>query len=132
MAAFRETAFQDRLKSQQTARQAMLERYRSRPSEDDPAVAERLAQRQAVVAAREARRAEKEAAKAAERARLEEERRLREEEEARLEALRLAEEEERLAKERAEAEARNSQIAMLLAQQKAARDARYAARKARR
>lgn len=110
--------FAQRANSSAEAKKALLERFRAKAN--DPAVAEKQAERIAVARARAERQAERDAAKraleaekAAERARLEAEK----------EAERAAQEEQaRLAEE---------QKAALLAAQKAARDERYAKRKAR-
>ena len=117
MAAFKGSKFQDRAAAAADAKKALLEAFKNRPGPDDPAVQARMAERRAINEAREAR--------AIERARLkaEEEARLRAEEEAR----KIAEAEE-AARKAAEAAARDEQIR---AERKAARDARYAARKAR-
>ncbi|MBK1659031.1 DUF6481 family protein [Paracraurococcus ruber] len=128
---FQPNNFNDRLSAQAKARQAALEKFRSRPRPDDPAVLERQAQMKAVAEAREARAAERKAAREAEAARLAAEA-----------AARAVEERARAAEEaaRAVAEANRVQILedekkaralALAAEQKAARDARYAARKAR-
>jgi hypothetical protein len=109
--------FGDRMEAAAKAREAALEKFRARPSPDDPAIAAKKAEREAIVRAREARQAEKEAAKAAETA-------ARAEQEA-LDRAAKAEREEREAVERIEREA------ALEIEKKAARDARYAARKAR-
>lgn len=111
----------DRLSSAQQAKQALLAKFRQAAA--DPAVAERAAARSAVIAARQVREAEKEkrlAAEAAERERL-----------AELERIAQAEAAAQAAAEAAERERQEAEAALaLLAQQKAARDARYAARKA--
>jgi len=131
LARFKEQDFSDRQKAANEAKQAMLERFKSKPAEDDPTVQARKAERQAIVEARAKREEEK--------ARLKQEREEREvaerasREAAEAEALRAAEEEaQRDAVAKAEAE--KDQIARLLADEvdrKAKRDARYAARKAR-
>ena len=110
MTAYKDKDFGERLSAAAAARKATLERFRAKPGPDDPAVAERRAARQALVVAREARVAEREAARKAEAAR---------------EAAREAE----AARQAAEQTDRD---AALEAERKAARDARYAARKARR
>jgi hypothetical protein len=118
MGAFKEDRFSDRLKSAGEARKAMLARFQERPAADDPALAARRAEREAISTARAVRLAEREAVRHAEVARVETERvRLREQAAA------------DQARDAAEAQAR---AAKLQADQKAARDARYAARKARR
>ncbi len=107
------TNFDDRLSAAAAAKQALLERFRSRPSPDDPAEIARQQALKAVSDARDARAAERKAAKEAEAARIAaEEAALRQQ--AQLAAAQ--------AKARAAAEE---------AERKAARDARYAARKAR-
>ena len=107
------TNFDDRLSAAAAAKQALLERFRSRPSVGDPAWIEQQAALKAIADAREARAAERRAAKEAEAARIA----------AEIAARQTA---EKLAA--AEAKAR---AAALEAERKAARDARYAARKAR-
>ena len=116
--------FGDRLSAGAKARAERLERARARLKANEETAAERQQARQKLVADRDARQAARAAAK-------------REEAE-RLEAQRKADEEVRLAAERAEAEAReqkkreeSAKLAQILVDQKAARDARYAARKAR-
>lgn len=117
MRSFKEQGFNDRLAAAAKARQALVEKYKSRPGEDDPEIIKLREQQKAVAEARAAREAEK-----AERKRIEAEER------AAKEAAEKAER-ERLAKRAAiDAVIRGEQIA---AEQKAKRDARYAARKAR-
>jgi Family of unknown function (DUF6481) len=113
MSGFKEPGFADRQKAAQQARQSLLKKFREQPGPDDPEVARRRAEREAIVANRERMKQEREAAKA--------EQQRREEEAAAAEAARIAREKE-------EEDARQ---AALLADQKARRDARYAARKAR-
>jgi hypothetical protein len=57
--------FQDRQQASQDAKAKMLERFKSRPAEDDPNIARLRAERQAVTEARKAREAEKEAVREA-------------------------------------------------------------------
>ena len=97
MSGFKEPGFTDRQKAAQNAKQSLLNKFRAQPGPDDPEVAKRRAEREAVAAKREAVRQAREAEKA--------EQKRREEEAARLAAME--------------------------ADQKAKRDARYAARKAR-
>ncbi|GEO99817.1 DUF6481 family protein [Methylobacterium haplocladii] len=106
----------DRLSAQQKAREAMVERFRKRPAADDPAVIARNAERKAIAEAREARAEERELARIAE-----EERKAAE-----IEAARQAE----IARKAAEVEAAAERAREAQAAQKAERDARYAARKA--
>ena len=110
MAAYKDKGFSERLSTAADARKAMLERVRAKPGPDDPAVVERRAARQAISVAREARVAERKAAREAEVAH---------------QAAREAE----AARQAAEQADRDK---ALEAERKAVRDARYAARKARR
>jgi flagellar biosynthesis/type III secretory pathway protein FliH len=117
MKGFKEKTFADRLQEAANARKAALERFRSRPSLDDPEVVKRREERMRIAALREerlaARKAEKEAEAAAR---------------AEQEAIERA---EREARERREAVEKLIRDAAEAAERKAARDARYAARKAR-
>jgi hypothetical protein len=114
MSAFKKSDdFSERLSTAAKAKQASLEKFRARPRADDPAVAEQQAARLATSQARDVRRA----TRAAETVRLQSE------------AIRQAAEEEvRKATEEAEQAAHE---VTLQGERKAARDARYAARKAR-
>jgi hypothetical protein len=97
----------DRLEASQKAKQALLEKFRSRPGADDPEFQKRQAERQAIAAARAEREAAKEAVRRAEAERL------AAEEAARKEAERIAAEEaelKRLEEEEARAKARPKQI----------------------
>jgi len=124
MRGFKEKGFNDRLEAAAKAKQAQLERARAKSPQNDPEFAKRQAERKKLAEEREARIAARAAEKAAE-AQREAERRAAEEA-ARIEAERLAaEERERLKREEAD------KLVQLLAEQKAARDARYAARKTR-
>ena len=118
MAAFKGSTFKDRAEAAAQAKKVLLESFKARTPVDDPGLLARQAARSEVVKAREAR--------ASERARIKEEDETRRkiEEEARLKF--EAEEAERKA---AESAARDEQIRN---ERKAARDERYAARKARR
>jgi hypothetical protein len=126
MSIFNANSFADRQTAAAKARKAQAEKFLARSKYDpsDPAIAEREAKRRAILEAREERAAErqkqKEAAEAARLAKLEEERLAREEQ------LRL----EAIAREIAEQERREREAA-LEAERKLERDARYAARKAR-
>jgi Family of unknown function (DUF6481) len=117
MSGYTNKNFSERLSTAAEARKAMLDKFRARPTADDPAVVARQEARQAISDARQARTAEKEAARRAEEAREAAERSARE----------AAEQEQRL-REAAELAERE---AALETERKAARDARYAARKAR-
>jgi hypothetical protein len=128
MAGYKGADFNDRMTAAADAKKALMEKFRAKPAPDDPTVLARQAARQEILRQREIRQAEREIARQAELVR-----------QAELEAARLAAEtareaerqaqiaeEARLAAEKAAAEKE------LEAQRKAARDARYAARKARR
>ena len=119
-----EPSFANRLSTAAKAKQAQLENARASNPANDPGFAERQAARHALSVAREARVSERKAAKLAEKTRKAEERAA--EETAR--AIALNAEQERLKAEIAEQERRKI---VLEAERKAARDARYAARKAR-
>lgn len=119
-----DNGFADRRKAAAEAKQQLLKKFISAPKADDPALAAKLAERQANAAAREARRAERELLKQQENEK------------------KLAEAAERAAAAEAEAkaeaqareQAEHDRIARLLADEaarKAERDRRYAARKAR-
>jgi hypothetical protein len=130
--------FADRRSTAASAKQALLEKFKTRPAEDDAAEIERRAERTRIAEARAARIAEKDALKKAE-----DDRRaaVREQEEAERLAAEAAIEAERVAAEQALAEEKNArdaaraalikQVVVDEAAQKAARDARYASRKAR-
>jgi hypothetical protein len=111
MSGFKEPSFADRQKAAQEARKNILNKFKSQPGLDDPEVAKRRAEREAQAAERAKAKVAREAAKAEQKVR---------EEQAAAEAVAL------IAREREEALARE---AALEAEKKAARDARYAARK---
>jgi hypothetical protein len=113
MSGFKEPGFADRQKAAQQAKQNILNKFRSQPGPDDPSVAARRAEREAVAAKREQVRLAREAEKA---------------EQKRIEEEAAAAEAARIAREKEEEEAR---LAELETAQKAKRDARYAARKER-
>ncbi len=117
--AFKGDNFKDRATAAADARKKLAERFLQAPKPDDPRVQALAAERKAIAEARELRQAERARAKAEEEARRAEEARLRAIEEARAaEEARLLAIQERAKQLQAAAEA------------KAARDARYAARKA--
>ena len=118
--AYKNDDFNNRLSSAAKAKEALLERFRSRPGPDDPAVIARRKAQAEIEAAREVRMAERKVAKEAEALR-------HAEEQARLEEERKAADLELQAKKAEEAE----KAAERAAAAKAARDARYAARRAR-
>jgi hypothetical protein len=116
--------FNERLSTAAKAKQATLEKFRARARADDPAVLERQAARLATSQARDARKA----ARVAEITRSEEEAIRHAAEEAARKATVAAEE----AARKAAAEAEKAALEVTLeAERKTARDARYAARKAR-
>jgi len=116
--AFKGDKFQDRASTAAEARKKLAERFLQAPKPDDPRLQAMMAERKAIAEAREVRQGE--------RAKLKVEQELQKAEEARLRAIeeaRAAEEARLLA---IQERAKQLQIA---AEQKAARDARYAARK---
>jgi Family of unknown function (DUF6481) len=117
MKGYKEKSFTDRLNSAAKARDESLRFYRAQPGADDPGVIARKAARQALETARNARIAERNAAKLAAQALVA------------AEAARLKTERE--AQAVVDAVQRAERDAALAVAQKAARDARYAARKAR-
>jgi hypothetical protein len=121
MSGFKDRGFGERLSTASSARRAMAAKFLQRPGLDDPAVIEKRAARVAVSAARDVRRAEREERRLAEQLRIEAEREAR----AAAAAAQKGADDERAAAEKAVSDAAR-QI-----EQKAARDARYAARKAR-
>jgi hypothetical protein len=121
MPSHKSDSFNDRLTTASKAKEAMLERFRARPGPDDPELLKQQAERKAISEARDARNAARKI--------------LRDEEAARLAAEKAAEAEKQkalLMQQAAEAKAAAQHAAELPALQKAARDARYAARQARR
>jgi hypothetical protein len=131
LAIYREKDIFERRNAANEAKRALLERFKSKPAADDPAVLARQAERKAILEARAIREAEK--------ARLKQEKLAREaaekaEREAAAEAARIAAEEAAQAEAKIREAEENERIARLLAdeaERKAKRDARYAARKAR-
>ena len=121
MCALKIDHFNDRQAASAKAKKALQEKFLSRPGPDDPAVQARLAEQKAIAEARDIRQAERRAAKAAEAA-------LQAEADARLRIEQEALDAEVIARKARAAEA----VLELAAKQKAARDARYAARNARR
>ncbi len=132
MASFKHANFDDRKTASAQAKAAMLEKLRSKPGPDDPATLAKQAERAAIVEARQKREAEREALRLEREAREAEERAAQAAAEAEAAAeLERQQEAERVAAE----EARLQRAAKIIADEatrKAARDARYAARKARR
>jgi hypothetical protein len=118
--AFRGDTFNQRQQAAVQARQAMLDRFRAKPDANDPTLLERQATQVALSEARAIRQGERAALRAEETAKLEAERA-----EAAAQAARDAE----AAALRATEDAARAEA--LKVEQKAARDARYAARKAR-
>jgi Family of unknown function (DUF6481) len=114
MSGFKEPSFADRQKAAQEARQNILNKFRSQPGVDDPAVAQRRAEREAQATERAKVKLARDAAKA-------EQKRLAEEAAAAAAVQAAREKEEAAARE-----------AALEVERKAARDARYAARKKKR
>lgn len=136
MPASKHDTFADRQSTAAAAKQALLEKFKSRPAEDDPAEIARRAERTRIAGARAARLAEKEALKKAEDDRRKAERQRAEDErlaaEAAIEAERRAAEQALIDEKNARNAAKSALIKQVVvdeAAQKAARDARYAARK---
>jgi uncharacterized protein DUF6481 len=117
MREYKDQNRQERLERAAKAKQEILEKFRSRPAADDPAVLARAAERKAIADAREAREKERD-----------ERKRKEAEERAQREAVEKA---EREARERREAVEKVIRDAAEAAERKAERDRRYAARKAR-
>jgi hypothetical protein len=117
MKGYKEKSFSDRLSAAQQARQAVLEKFKSRPGPDDPEVIRRREERLALAEARAKREAERQAIREAEA-------KIRAEQEAKEKA-------EREAREKREAIERVIRESAEAAERKKQRDARYAARKAR-
>jgi hypothetical protein len=113
MSGFKEPSFADRQKAAQEARKNILNKFRSQPGLDDPAVAQRRAERETQAAERAKAKVARDAAKAEQKVR---------------EAEVAAEAAAQLAREKQEAAEREIAVE---AERKAARDARYAARKKR-
>ena len=111
MSGFKEPGFADRQKAAAQAKRDLLNKFRAQPGPDDPEMAKRRAEREAIAANREKARLAREAEKA--------EAKQREAEAKAAEAARIAREKEEEAARQVAAEA----------EQKAKRDARYAARK---
>jgi hypothetical protein len=111
MSGFKEPSFADRQKAAQQSRQDILNKFRSQPGPDDPVVKQRQAEREALVVERAKTKLVRDAAKA--------EQKRQDEEVAAAAAAQLAREKE---------EAAAREVALEV-ERKAARDARYAARK---
>lgn len=128
---YREKDFNDRMSAANEAKKALLNKFKARPTADDPRVIARQEERKAILEARAIRETERERLK---QERLAREAAERAEREAKAEAERIETEarlaEEARIREAEEAERIAGQLS-LEAAQKAKRDARYAARKAR-
>jgi hypothetical protein len=111
MSNFKEPGFADRQKAAAQAKKDLLNKFRAQPGHDDPDVSKRRAEREAIAANREKAKT----ARAVEKAEV-----TRREEEAK------TAEAARVAREKDEEAARQAGIEV---EQKAKRDARYAARK---
>jgi hypothetical protein len=120
MAIFKNANFDERRNAAEAAKKAKLEKFRALTAQSNEGAAERLATRQEIVAARDVRAAEREGV------RLANEARSAEDQAARAIILKTEQaEHDAKAAEKAEREVASA------AERKAARDARYAARKAR-
>jgi len=111
MSGFKEPSFADRQKAARQAKQNILNKFRAKPGPDDPEVAQKRAEREALAATRAQAREARDAEKAEQKRRATE---------AAEQAAAL------LAREKADEAARQ---AATESEQKAKRDARYAARK---
>ena len=120
MSKFKGTGFEDRLSTAVNAKKAELEKFRARSGVNDPAFVARQAARHAVSVARDARTAERKASRLASVAHEADERAARD----------AAAEAEQAARD-AEVARQAADDVALQAERKMARDARYAARKAR-
>jgi uncharacterized FlgJ-related protein len=136
--ASKDFTFADRQSTAALAKQALLEKFKKRPAEDDPAEMERRAERARIAEARDARIAEKEAQRKAEADRIAAIKQQAEDErlaaEAAIEAERLAAEQAIADEKAARDEAKSALIKRVVLDEaalKAARDARYASRKSR-
>ncbi|WP_084143420.1 DUF6481 family protein [Methylocapsa acidiphila] len=131
MSNFREKGFVERRSAAVNAVAARLTKFRAKPGPDDPAVLAREAERKAILEARKIREAQRAAATCKQLAREAAE---RAEREAALEAERIAAEEATAAEQAAKGARLAGLAARVIADEaarKAARDQRYAARKAR-
>jgi Family of unknown function (DUF6481) len=124
----RTDTFADRLETANKAKQALLDRAREKDPSKDPEFAARLEARAAAAAQREQRESERQAARLAEREKRVAEREARKAEQA-ARAAEQAAAEAAVETERINRALRKQTVS--LADLKAARDARYAARKAR-
>ena len=122
MSGYKGSNFNDRRTAAADAKKARAESFHAnKPAPDDPAVLARQAERRAIIEARDIRNAERKVAKEAEAERL----RLQDTARIAAEATAAAEAEARAIEQATRDEA-------IKAERKAARDAKYAARKARR
>jgi hypothetical protein len=123
MSGYRDPNFNDRLSEAAKAKEALLAKFRAAPGPDDPTSIEKRRARQAVLEARAAREAERERVRQVREAEFKRQAEI---------AAKEAEEAARLAAELAAREATEKAEfdALLKAEQKVARDVRYAARKA--
>ncbi len=90
MSIFKDSGFKDRQAHSADAKKALLEKFRAKPGADDPAVAARIAEREAIIRARQTRVAEKEAVRRAAEEKVAREKAEREEAERAAEAAREA------------------------------------------
>jgi hypothetical protein len=109
--------YSDRQTAAAEARKALLEKFKTRPAEDDPVVIARKAEREAIIQAR----AEREAAKA----------KIRAEEEARLAVIRAEKEAQEAAARAAREAARSNLVSRAILEQMDWKAQRLAARKKR-
>ena len=120
MSTPKDNDFAERRSAALLAKQALLEKFKTKPDENDPAVQAKIAERAERAKARELRAEQKRVELA----------RKKEEEAARLAAIEAEKAAEELAR-KAVADERVNRVVADEAERKAARDARYAARKQR-
>ena len=128
---YRDKSFAERRTAAIEAKKALLEKFKAKPAPDDPAVLAKQAERKAILEAREKRAAEKEKLRQEKLAREAEERAEREAPRKRHASPRKKQPRPRL--KRVRLKSRNGSLGFLPTRLrcKAKRDARYAARKAR-
>ena len=120
MARFKNANFDERRSAAEAAKKVKLEKFRALTAQINEGAAERLTARQAIIAARDVRAAEREAVRLATEARAAENQAARE----------MALKAEQAERDASVVEQAEREVASA-AERKAARDARYAARKAR-
>lgn len=131
MPAFTNPSFTDRIKHAASAKADMVERFKARPDLSDPRLIAKIEERRRIHEERLARRADRKRAQDEELARALENERLVKLQEEEAELARLMQAEASAEEARQARRDRLAQTAVTMADQKASRDARYAARKLR-